>query len=246
MKKQQVVLVKIKNDFYVKTRQRSNIVFPNGLTGDEGLRGLSKQLIKNNLAVYSAKFAALLKKLRKRELSFIYSGFTGLGGIAALTKCLRAFGWEDFAVSGPGPRRYAIWSGEESGGEKDRIRQVYNSQSNDDGSQIQVIIGSPAIKEGVSLLRTRQVHILEPYWNHSRLLQVYARAVRFCSHKSLPKAERDVQIYIYAAVTERNPKIISPETSVDLYMLDIADQKREASEPYVEALRECAFDKRLW
>ena len=46
------------------------------------------------------------------------------------------------------------------------------------------------------LLRERQVHILEADWGHSRLEQIYGRVVRFCSHKTLPKDEHNVIIYI--------------------------------------------------
>jgi superfamily II DNA or RNA helicase len=60
-------------------------------------------------------------------------------------------------------------------------------------------LGSPAIKEGVSLLRVRQVHIIEPYWNMSRLEQVIGRAIRFCSHKDVEPEKRVVKVYIYIA-----------------------------------------------
>ena len=56
----------------------------------------------------------------------------------------------------------------------------------------------PAIKEGVSLLRVKYVHIIEPYWNLSRLEQVIGRAVRFCSHKDVEEDKRIVKVYIYS------------------------------------------------
>ena len=61
------------------------------------------------------------------------------------------------------------------------------------------MLGSPSIKEGVSLLRVQQVHMMEPYWNMSRMLQIMGRAVRFCSHKDVPKNKRIVKIYLYLA-----------------------------------------------
>jgi hypothetical protein len=242
-----IKLKQIANDFYIKSRQRSNIVYPNGLKGQAGMTALTKTLIRNSLETYSCKYAALMKKLRRGGLSFVYVEFTRFGGIAALSKILRASGWSDFSKNGPGTKTFVVWSGDQTKDEKDTIRATFNSEENDDGSQIQVIIGSPSIKEGVSLLRVRSVHVMSTYWNHSRLEQVYGRAVRYCSHKFVPKSERDVTIYIYAAVTsKRTSKDPSPLESIDLYMLAIADKKKDESEPYVTALMDVAVDRYLF
>lgn len=242
-----IKLKEISDSFYIKSRQRSNIVYPKGLTGNAGLESLTDRMIRESLDTYSAKYAAVIKKLLRSHgpegLSFIYTGFTGAGGIAALKKCLNAVGFRDYSIDGPGRRRYVVWSGDETLREKDNIRAVFNSAANDDGSQIQVVIGSPAIKEGVSLLRIRNVHILESYWNHSRLEQIFGRAVRYCSHKSLPARDRSVTIYIYAAIAGEASKEPSPMESIDLYMLDIADKKRDAITPYMEAFADVAVDK---
>ena len=240
-------LIKIKevpNSFYIKSRQRANVVYPSGLSGAEGLQALMKKLHRGDLKKYSVKAAKLLSFLKSGRLSFVYSPFTGAGGIEFYTSVLHEAGWRDFNKYGSGAKRYAVWSGGQTLKDKNKIREVFNSSSNDDGSKIQVVVGSPAIKEGVSLMRVRQVHILEGYWNHSRLEQIYGRAVRYCSHKSLPEADRTVNIYIYAAYTKKIPKSIkiTPEVSIDAYMLKIADEKREEAEPYVKALMDCAVD----
>lgn len=258
-KKGVIVRHEIPNDFYIKSRQRANIVYPNGLTGAAGLAALTPAKIRENLDVYSVKFAKLLKRLAKGELSFVYTGFAEYGGIAALCKCLDAHGYRNFAKHGPGKNRYAIWSGEETDGQKEIIRATFNSRENDKGNKLRVVVGSPAIKEGVSLFRVRQVHVLEAYWNHSRLAQIYGRAIRYCSHKTLPAREREVDIYIYVAFCYDSPKVdledtysadlkllADPNESIDSYMLDIANTKKEESEPYIEALQRCAVDKKLY
>ena len=51
--------------------------------------------------------------------------------------------------------------------------------------------------EGVDLKFIRQVHILEPWFNISRLEQIIGRAVRNNSHKLLDYTDRNVQIYMY-------------------------------------------------
>ncbi len=238
----------ISDDFYIKSRQRANVVAPHGLTSTAGIKALTPAIIKSSLATYSCKLAKMMKKLRRGTLSAVYTTFTGIGGISTITKVLKAHGYSDFAVDGPGKKRFAIFSGEETGQEKDRLRAVFNSPENDDASQIQIVIGSPAMKEGISLMRVRQMHILDLYWNMSRLEQIWGRVVRYCSHKSLPKADRDVTIYLYAAVTAdtpRNMSLVTPLQSVDLYMLNIAEEKRDANDPYIDAIMDVAVDRLL-
>jgi hypothetical protein len=239
-------MVELDNNFYSKSRQMSNVAFPGGLLGKAGLAALTMPLIRSHLAVYSCKIAHLVKKLLRGGLSFVYSSFNGPGGVATIVKCLRAFGYKDFFTEGPGPHRYVIWSGEQTQKEKDTIREVFNSRANDGAQQIQVVIGSPAIKEGVSLARVRRVFVMEFYWNHSRQAQIYGRASRFCSHKSLPKEDREVDIIVYASVNDRESNKKSPLYSIDLYMKAMADRKQEENEPYVAALVNCAVDKKLF
>jgi hypothetical protein len=241
----------INNSFYIKSRAKSNIVFPKGLSGTDGLPKLSKAKILSSLSTYSTKFCKLIKMLKKGQLAFVYTNFTSFGGIKSVLKCLRVFGFTNYS-SGSSGRRYALWTGEQTPREKDAIRSIFNSSANNDGSQIQFIIGSPAIKEGVSLLRVREVHILEPYWNHSRLEQIYGRAVRFCSHKSLPRAQRTVDIYIYIAITSDSKikmngkdRDITPLESIDAYQIQLANQKREEVNKVLDIVIESAVDKKL-
>lgn len=248
--KNNLIFNKISNDFYIKTRQRSNVVYPKGLVGKNGMELLTTNQIINKLQTYSTKMFEIMKKLRKRELSFIYSNFTEYGGIKFIERVLDANGYKNFKTYGPGLYRYAIWSGDQTLSDKDEIRSIFNSYQNDDASQLQIVIGSPSIKEGVTLLRVRQVHVLESYWNHSKLEQIFGRAVRYCSHKTLPKSKRTVNIYIYAAVTKKikydDIESIDANTSIDLYMLKMADMKKHICSKYLKLLIDSAVDKYLW
>jgi superfamily II DNA or RNA helicase len=80
-----------------------------------------------------------------------------------------------------------------------RIHKKFNHADNQDGAELKIIVGSSVLKEGVSFLRVRQLHILEPWHNKSRLEQVIARGIRHCSHKSLKKEDRKVNIFLYCA-----------------------------------------------
>jgi hypothetical protein len=85
---------------------------------------------------------------------------------------------------------------------QEEIRTKYNNVKNKDGADLKIIIGSVVVKEGINLYRVRQIHILEPWHNKSRMDQVVGRGIRFCSHADLPKNERNVKIYQYASVLD--------------------------------------------
>jgi hypothetical protein len=61
--------------------------------------------------------------------------------------------------------------------------------------------------EGINLLNTRYVHLLEPYWHSVRNQQVIGRARRFRSHIQLPPELRTVDVFSYISVfTEEQVK----------------------------------------
>lgn len=71
---------------------------------------------------------------------------------------------------------------------------------NMDGSKIKVILGTKATGQGVDLKWVRQVHILDPWHNNTRIYQAIGRGLRHCSHADLPPNKRNVTIYKYASV----------------------------------------------
>ncbi len=243
-----ILLNTVANNFYIKSRQRSNIVYPNGLVSDAGLDALTNNIIHTSLDTYSCKLSNLMKKLKKNKLSFIYCEFTGEFGIAAIIKCLESYKYTNYLKAGSGSKRYVVWSGDQTMQEKSRIREAFNSEDNDNAERIQIIIGSPAIRSGVNLRRVLDAYVLSPCWNNSQLEQIYGRIIRFCSHKSLPIKERIANIYIYAAVIHsyKESDAITPDNSVDLYMLNMAEEKKEINKDYTQALIDVAIDKKLF
>ena len=83
-----------------------------------------------------------------------------------------------------------------------KIISTFNDPDNYNGSKLKIIIGSSVLKEGVSFLKVRQLNIMEPWHNKSRLQQVIARGVRHCSHKSLDKKDRNVEVNLYASIID--------------------------------------------
>ena len=231
----------ISNSFFIGTRTISNIVFPNRRIGQEGFDSLrDSDLTMANIGKYSPKFRKIIRKIKKCEGTvFVYSSFKEFGGIRSFVRLLEHHHFKNYEYHGSGLKRYAIWSGDQDVYLKDEIKAVFNNPENADGSRIKVILGSPAIKEGVSLFRIQEVHLIEPYWNFSRMEQIIGRAIRFCSHKDMPSDKQLVNVYIYMA--------FYPGTiSVDEYIMKIALQKRQIKKSFERALMEAAVDCKLF
>ena len=234
-------ILQLSNNFFSGSRQISNIAFPKKKIGEDGFRSFrGDYLMMSNLKEYSIKFYKILKKLKKSEGPvFIYSNFKEYGGLKSFIKVLKYHRFKDYETYGQGKNRFAIWNGDMSHEYKEEIKDIFNQYQNKDGSKLKILLGSPSIKEGVSLLRVEQVHIMEPYWNLSRFEQIVGRAVRYCSHKDLPKDKRVVNIYLYLAGYPGDPD------TVDKYILNIALNKSDIVSQFEMALKEAAVDCKL-
>lgn len=78
------------------------------------------------------------------------------------------------------------------------------------GDLCRVFCITSAGAEGLSLRNVRNVHIMEPYWNHVRTDQVQGRAVRICSHMDLDLEERNVDVFTYCTVFN-NDSLLHPD-----------------------------------
>ena len=123
---------------------------------------------------------------------------------------------------------------------REKNKKVYNMGENKNGKIIKIIMISPAGTEGINLLNTRQVHIIEPYWNEVRIEQIIGRAIRICSHKDLPMEDRKVDVFRYKMV-RKNKK----ETT-DERMEEIARRKNNLLISFSEAVKEAAVDCKLF
>jgi hypothetical protein len=232
----------ISNSFFIGTRMVSNIAYPNTMVGEDGYESLTDDDLKiSNMLIYSPKFVKIMRAIKKCEGTvFVYSNFKEFGGLKPFALFLEKHGYKNYEGSGAGPKRFAIWSGDQDISMKGEIKAVYNNKKNKDGSSIKVILGSAAAKEGVSFYRTQEVHMMEPYWNWSRMDQVIGRAIRFCSHRDMPPEKRNVKVYIYASV---HPTV---KTSIDEYILGMAYEKKKINNYFEQAIKEAAVDCKLF
>ena len=257
-------LFKMPNNFFIGSRMISNIAYPNRKASKSGFDDFvsNHSLKRANLKRYSIKFYKMMGKMNTCSGNiFIYSNFVEYGGLYPLRECLLANGWYDYLetvkAKGKGKiysrRKYfAMWTSEESNAMKQMIREAYNSEDH----PLRLVLGSPSLREGVSLLRVRQVHILEPYWNKSRLDQVMGRAIRFCSHKTLPRSEHTVDVYIYIATRPREAQLYREAKtgesenpldmySVDRYISELANLKESIVNEFTDLMKSRAIDCKL-
>jgi hypothetical protein len=125
--------------------------------------------------------------------------------------------------------------------------EILNSKINLHGEIVKVLLITKSGSEGISLKNVRQVHIMEPYWNHIRNEQIIGRAVRAHSHSKLPPDERNVDIYYYISTlpyqSDKNAKRSFEETeSSDEYIFKVALRKKEISDHFTNILKKSSVD----
>ena len=101
---------------------------------------------------------------------------------------------------------------------------------------MKIILISPAGTEGINLRNTRQVHIIEPYWNEVRIEQIIGRAIRICSHKDIPMEDRKVDVYRYKMIRSNGKE------TTDERLESIARKKNNLLVSFTEAVKEAAVD----
>jgi hypothetical protein len=175
--------------------------------------------------------------------------------------------------------RYIIYTGAQSSDEKRILLQLHNADvaalpptlaaqcttmlagapDNRDGRICRVFMISSSGAEGISLFNTRQVHIMEPYWNNVRLQQVVGRAIRLCSHMNLPWEDRVVDVYTYLSVfpkKKEGAEHVQDEKAKKLMMVDkglttdqmiynIAMKKQKLADGLYEIAQTAAVDCQL-
>ena len=126
---------------------------------------------------------------------------------------------------------YDIYFGEQTEEKRNKIIDKYNE------GKIDVLLITSAGSESLDLKNTRSIHIMEPYWNESKINQIIGRAIRYDSHKALPISERTVEIVRWISVFGYK---ISFETA-DEYLVKIAQQKDKMFNAFDKIIQESSI-----
>ena len=104
------------------------------------------------------------------------------------------------------------------------------SDDNTYGKNIMVVLGSDVITQGVSFFNIRQMHIMSPWWNFSKIEQITGRGMRNFSHKNLPESQRNITIFLHVSTIDS--KVLNIQyienniITLDEYMYKISFQKK--------------------
>ena len=202
----------------------------NGIVKKEKIGGHLKYSIKHpefegffalkNIINYSAKISKIIKHIDKSKgIVFIYSQYIN-AGIVPLALALEYAGYSKYGNSlikdsiSPTKGNYIIISGNNDLSANAYSDYIKLQDSNKNGEKIKIILGSETAAEGLDFSYIREVHILDPWFHLNKIEQVIGRGIRNCSHIDLPTKERNVTIFLYAAVKSNKP--IEDNETVDL------------------------------
>jgi hypothetical protein len=223
--------------------------------------GVPRVFAQENIGDYSAKIASVVDAaVRADGVVLIHTEYIP-GGVVPVALALEERGFTragtrrslfrvapapplDYRPAGTpegdafAPASYAVITGDQgiSPDNAAELRLV-TAKDNVDGRKAKVVIISQAGAEGLDLRFVRQVHVLEPWYNMSRIEQIIGRAVRTCSHRDLPFPMRNVQIFLYASVLAG-----SEREAADVYVYRQAEARAVRIGRVARALKESAVD----
>lgn len=106
-------------------------------------------------------------------------------------------------------------------------RKAAVDKYNDRDSGVKVMLISKAGAEGLNLMETRNVIILESNWNPATEKQIIGRAVRYDSHVALPPSERTVSVWRLIMDKPTDHKDNRNSIDRELYNMSYRDKKSQ-------------------
>ena len=214
-------------------------------------KGNSKFFTPEVLPEYSCKITSICEHIEKSTgIVLVYSRWLPAGAIP-LALALEERGFSRYkkanllksskSKSNDNPKNYIFISGLSPyipNPDGQEAIDICNSLRNKNGELIKVIIITQAGAEGLDFKFIRQVHIMEPWHNLSRIEQTIGRAVRQKSHDALPFRQKNVELYLYGTLLNQNPT----EEAADLYMYRKALRNAKLIGQVTRLLKETSVD----
>lgn len=183
-----------------------------------------KFLAPSKISSYSSKFGLITKTIDATTgIVFVFSNIVE-SGAQLFAMCLEEHGFDPAMgnrllkeTSGEVNRgskgKYVLFTSDISDSDIKKALVRLKRPENADGSDIRIVIASPKVSEGVDFRNIRQIHVLDPWFNMSRIEQVLGRGMRTCSHSMLPFEEQNCTVYLHVC---RYPN--SQQETVDEYI----------------------------
>lgn len=209
--------------------------------------------------------------------SFIYTSFKAVSGLQLIGMILNLFGFEIFndspeqiftsedysqvKESYPRKKRVALLTSGISPAKQEAIKDLFNSPMNVNGEYIKILIGSPAARDGINVFHCRRMHLINPHWNFSGMIQAINRVLRAQGHDVLQRllnaeAERrgltgieydnftniEVEIYRHCIDYRFDNPDLNDKTNVDLAIYRKAESKELSIRRVLRMMMICAVD----
>ena len=183
-----------------------------------------KFLAPSKVSLYSSKFGLITRTIDATTgIVFVFSNIVE-SGAQLFAMCLEEHGFDpaignrllketSAEVTRGSKGKYVLFTSDISDSDIKKALVRLKRPENADGSDIRVVIASPKVSEGVDFRNIRQIHVLDPWFNMSRIEQVLGRGMRTCSHSMVPFEEQNCTVYLHVC---RYPK--SEQETVDEYI----------------------------
>ena len=199
-------------------------VLPENKTFGECFRSTESQyeytvppfLTPAELPNHSAKFVSVINAIENSKgVVFVFSNFVNMGA-SLFAMALEEHGYgpargdallRNKSYTGASKGKYVLLTSAIDTEELAKRVKLTKSNDNINGQQVRVIISSPVVSEGVDFRYVRQVHVLDPWWNMSRIEQVIGRGLRTCSHELLDFKEQNCSVYLHTVRREEGKQV---------------------------------------
>lgn len=126
---------------------------------------------------------------------------------------------------------YAVVDGSMSKGERKLIIDQYNA------NKLNTLVISAAGSEGLDLKETRNIIIMEPYWNPGRIKQVIGRGARKGSHKNLSPNDRNLHVW-HLLLLKGNG-----DATADTLLFEMTNSKRDLIDTITDQMESVSIEK---
>lgn len=251
LKSNKKVEEKLDQNYLSKTRALCNIAYPSDYneekeTPKEKIKNMEKQLkefsgpnevLQQVSEMYSTKIAEIVRMATESKGTVLIFSDLVYYGVRPISIILKQLGYLELKTvdqikeaNKRENKRFTEWSGENINATtkkeySTKIRELFNSFKNKDGRYLKIILGTTSIMEGISFKNVRDVHIVNPWWNDSRIKQVIARAIRYKSHIELKPEEQFVNVYKHYSVLTQGSENFMKGIIREKYSQDIVQQK---------------------
>ena len=211
-------------------------------------------LAPSKVQEYSCKFALIMKILEKSEgIAFVYSNLVE-SGANLFSMCLEEHGYvsalgndllnETSGEIARGSRgRYLLFTSDVSNADIRKAITRLKNPNNRDGSDIRVIVSSPKISEGVDFRYIRQIHILDPWFNMSRIEQVVGRGMRTCSHSLLPFEKQNCTVYFHVCRYADSDRETYDEYVYRVFVEEKGEKIAKVKQIMMESAMDCSLNE---